>query len=235
MKKIFLLIMLFAFGYQAHSQVLITLLLGDKLNSDKLEFGLEGGYNWATLSGMDAKRPLSTINLGFYFDIQLKKQLRLYTGVLVKSKLGIDNLSANDLTLLQSTTYDEEGTYSQQLNYFLVPILAKYNFKSNMYFELGPQAGLLHKAWVEYNSKIDDKEATVKEYNRDDINRIDFGLMAGIGYKMFQGTGWSFGVKYYYGLVDVYKNRSNTKNSSLFLKVSIPIGAGKKPESKKKK
>ena len=30
--------------------------------------------------------------------------------------------------------------------------------------------------------------------------------------------------RYYYGFLDVYKDRSGTKNSSLFLKVNVPIG-----------
>ncbi|WP_417199498.1 hypothetical protein [Bizionia sp.] len=42
-----LLNLLFLFSVQAvSSQVLITLLLGDKLNSPNIEFGLEGGYNF---------------------------------------------------------------------------------------------------------------------------------------------------------------------------------------------
>jgi len=53
MKKIFLIIALLIAGSAAQSQVLITLLLGDKLNSDGLEFGLEGGLNWANVSGLE--------------------------------------------------------------------------------------------------------------------------------------------------------------------------------------
>ena len=40
----------------------------------------------------------------------------------------------------------------------------------------------------------------------------------------------TLGVKYYHGLTNVYKGVSGTNNSSLFLKVNIPIGASK-PES----
>jgi len=57
--------------------------------------------------------------------------------------------------------------------------------------------------------------------------------MVGFGYKLFKGTSWTIGVKYYYGMVDVYKDINNTKNSSFFAKLNIPIGAGEKPEKKK--
>jgi hypothetical protein len=42
----------------------------------------------------------------------------------------------------------------------------------------------------------------------------------------------TIGVKYYYGLVNIYKGVSGTNNSSLFLKVNIPIGSGKALEKK---
>ncbi len=225
MKKYLLIILLFT-GIQTQGQVLISLLFGDMLNSDGLEFGLEGGVNWSNISGMETNKSLRTFNLGFYFDIRLKNQWSLYTGVLVKSNLGVDQLSANDLTFLGTETYPENGDYAQEMRYFLVPALLKYNFENRIYIEAGPQFGLMYDAWVEYNSNIDGKDGTVKEYNKDDINRFDAGIMVGFGYRLQKINGMSFGVKYYYGLLDVYKDRSGTKNSSIFLKITVPIGAG---------
>jgi len=225
MKKYLLIILLFT-GVQTQGQVLISLLFGDMLNSDGLEFGLEGGVNWSNISGMETNKSLRTFNLGFYFDIRLKNQWSLYTGVLVKSNLGVDQLSANDLTFLGTETYPENGDYAQEMRYFLVPALLKYNFENRIYIEAGPQFGLMYDAWVEYNSNIDGKDGTVKEYNKDNINRFDAGIMVGFGYRLQKINGMSFGVKYYYGLLDVYKDRSGTKNSSIFLKITVPIGAG---------
>jgi hypothetical protein len=54
------------------------------------------------------------------------------------------------------------------------------------------------------------------------------GVTIGTGYRLNDKiSGMTIGVKYYYGLVNVYKEQSGTNNSSLFLKVNIPIGAGK--------
>ena len=217
----------------AQSQVLITLLLGDKLNSDGLEFGLEGGINWTTISGLETKEYARKWNLGFYFDIRLKNQWSVYTGVLVKSNMGVDNLSDKDLILLNvSNPYDEEveGKYSHKMSTFLVPVLFRYKFKNHMYTELGPQFGLAYKSWIEFDSDIEDKEITIKDFNRDRINLFDTGVMAGLGYTMMKGTGWTIGVKYYYGFLDVYKDIPNSKNSSFFVKMNIPIGTGKKSE-----
>jgi hypothetical protein len=238
-KKI-LVVSLLIVSFSAQSQVLITLLLGDKLNSDGLEFGLEGGINWANISKLETNNFERKWNLGFYFDIRLKNQWFLYTGVLVKAEMGVDKLTDNDLSFLNATIYTDdtpenlrlEGDYSQKMNYFLVPALLKYKFKNHIYAELGPQFGLMYKAWVEFNSDLEGRDATIKEYNKEKINRLDAGIMAGLGYTLFKGTGWTIGAKYYYGLVNVYKDRSGTKNSSFFLKLNIPVGAGKAAEKK---
>jgi outer membrane protein TolC len=56
--------------------------------------------------------------------------------------------------------------------------------------------------------------------------------------------GWTLGARYYYGLLDVYKDRSGTNVNSIFLKLNIPIGLsvekkdqikGLKAEKKEKK
>jgi len=224
-RKFVLLLCFLLLSTGAQSQVLISLLLGDKLNSPGLEFGLEGGFNWSTLGGMQSHTPLSTFNLGFYFDIQLKNQWYLNTGVLVKSKLGLAKLGQNDLDFLQTETYTEQGDYHQVINYFLLPVLGKYKFKEHLYLETGPQFGLMHKAYVEYISDVDGIEARIRETNKDDIHRIDAGLMGGIGYTFIKGKGLTIGLKFYYGLTNVYKERTSTGNRSLFLKFNIPIGA----------
>jgi len=238
MKKYFLLILLLIAGASVQSQVLITLLLGDKLNSPNLEFGLEGGINWTNISGMETNDFARKWNLGFYFDFRLKNQWFLYTGVLVKSNMGVDKLTDGDLNTLQATKYFDldgkplVGDYSQKMNYFLVPALIKYKFKNNIYVEAGPQFGLMYKAWVEFKSDVDGRDAIIKEYNKEKINKLDAGIMAGVGYTLFKGTGWTLGAKYYYGFVNVFKGMPGTKNSSIFLKLNIPIGAGEAAQKK---
>lgn len=208
----------------AHSQVLIALVLGDKLNTGKIEFGLDGGLNFTNISGMDSNSWTRHFNLGFYFDIKMKEQWYLNTGVLVKANFGLDNLSDNDLDFLNATRYEVEGEYRQKISYFLVPALAKYKFNNNMYAELGPQFGLMYDAYIEFNSEIDGNSARIREENKDAVHRFDMGLAAGLGYRMLKGMGWTIGARYYYGILDVYKEKSGTNVNSLFLKLNIPIG-----------
>lgn len=237
MKKNFLLAFFLLICYTSYSQVLIALLLGDKLNSGKVEFGLDGGLNFSQIANMQSSSFARDFNLGFYFDIKMKNQWYLNTGVLVKSSLGLDDLKEEDLEFLEATLYDAEGQYRQKINYFLVPALAKYKFDNNIYVELGPQFGLATKAFIQFDSDVDGNEARIKETNTDMINRFDMGIAAGTGYRLLKGLGWTLGVRYYYGFLDVYKDRSGTKNSSLFLKLNVPIGlsAEKKEEVKSMK
>jgi hypothetical protein len=221
----------FLLSITTNSQILISLLLGDKLNSDKLEFGLEGGFNWSTISGLESNSMLRNFNLGFYFDMKVQNQWAFYTGVLVKSNVGVDKLTANDLELLKAETWEEEGDYKQVINQFMVPALMKYNFKNHIYLEAGPQFGLRFKGFIEYNSNFDDIEGRIRQNNKDMLQKIDVGMVGGLGYKLLKGEGWTIGAKYYYGFVDAFKDIQGTKTGSIYLKVNIPIGAGKKEQA----
>jgi hypothetical protein len=219
----------------SQSQILISLLLGDKLNSDDLEFGLEGGVNFAKISNLDSNDYKLYWSLGFYFDIRIKDNWFLYTGLLGKANMGTNKLTTSDLEYLDTIIYEEDGTYSQNMNYLIVPALIKYKFNNHLYLEAGPQVGYMTRAWIEYNSKVGNREGRLREFNKDQINRFDFGISTGIGYHLLKGTGWQIGLRYYWGLTNVYKFNSGNKNRSLHFKLNIPIGAGKAAKKQKEK
>ena len=87
----------------------------------------------------------------------------------------------------------------------------------------------MSKGWIEFRSDNNGVESIVKQTNTNQINRIDAGAAFGVGYRL-KGIGWSFGLRLYHGLTNVYKNRSGTNNRALFLKVNVPVGAGKAKE-----
>jgi hypothetical protein len=228
MKKYLIVLSFFFTTSVMQGQVLISLLLGDYLNSGLLEFGLEGGFSGSNITGLDSKKYMRNYNLGFYFDIKINSPWYFYTGVLVKSNLGTDLLSQNDLARLSITPSTHEGgEYSQITKTFQVPFLMKYRFKNNFFLLAGIQAGLLYNAWVEFNLEKDGEEIRVRHYNEGDLNKIDVGVMAGLGYKIKdeKDHGLSFSFRYYYGFVDVYKEISGTKYNSYYVEMTIPIGA----------
>jgi len=239
MKKYFFFVFFLFFVYNLQSQVLIALLLGDKLNTGKIEFGLDGGLNYSSIGGLESNSFSNSFFLGFYFDIKVKDQWLLNTGVLVKSTLGADKLTTADLSYLDITIPDNgNGEYTQKMSAFLVPILAKYKFKNHFHVEAGPQVGWIYKSWVEYNYEDEiGNSVLIKEDNKDIINWFDMGVTGGVGYRFLKGLGWTVSARYYYGFTNVYKDRSGTNNSSLFLKLNIPFGVSeeKKHEIKEMK
>ena len=93
--KVILLVCLSFFALQsANSQIIISLLLGDKLNSESLEFGVEGGFARSWMTGIDHTKGLGSLHLGFYFDFRLKNSWYLNTGVSLAHGLSSCHLCA---------------------------------------------------------------------------------------------------------------------------------------------
>jgi len=211
-----------------HSQVLISILLGDKLNSDKLEFGLDGGLNFSNIKGLPNSDKLMGFNLGFYFDIKLKNpSWMLNTGVIVKSPMGADNLpvySLNDPVLNNAFA---GGSVSRKLRYFNVPIMMKHIFDNHIYVKGGAQLGLRSKAFDEFSNQVIDKEDLKYKLNiKNTIHPLDAGLAFGLGYRLMGGNGMNIGLQYYLGFVDIVIDNASPRqyNRSLYITAGIPIG-----------
>lgn len=212
------------------SQVLISLLLGDKLNSGEIEFGLDGGMTRSYLEGVDPSKGLNTFNLGFYFDFKLKKPgWMLNTGVRVKSNVGAQELNVYPLNNFVLDSAFTGGSITRQMSYFYVPFTMKYTFKNNLYAQAGIQLGLGYKASDKfYNTVEDDDDLSYSLNVRNQYHPLDGGLLAGIGYRITKGLGMNLGVQYYYGLVDVRISDAtpDVKNRAFYFNVGIPIGKG---------
>ncbi|TDX10661.1 porin family protein [Flavobacterium sp. S87F.05.LMB.W.Kidney.N] len=236
-KGLLLLFMLFSIA-QARSQVLISLIFGDKLNSPFLEFGLEGGLNLSDISGLESSGTNPGFNLGFYFDFRSKKNpaWMINTGVIVKSPMGAHHLPVYSLDDVNLDNTFEGGSVNREIRYFNVPILIKYQFKNRIYLKTGPQFGLLASAFDEFTNEINKNDVTYKKKIRDEIRVIDAGIALGTGYHMNIGNGLNITIQYYYGLVPVMKGDGpNVYNRSLYLTAGIPIGKGKAAQRRAEK
>jgi hypothetical protein len=236
-KGLLLLIALFCIT-PARSQVLISLIFGDKLNSPFLEFGLDGGVNFSTISDLDSSGTNVGFNLGFYFDIRSKKNpaWMINTGVIVKSPMGVHGIPVYSLNDVNLDNTFAGGTVNREIRYFNVPILIKYQFKNRIYLKTGPQFGLLAKAFDEFKQEVNKDDVVYKKNIRDQIRVIDAGVALGAGYHMNVGNGLNVTLQYYYGLVPVMKGDGpNVYNRSLYLTAGIPIGKGKAAQRRAEK
>lgn len=230
MKKIILAATLLLSIQSARSQVLISLLFGDKLNSPKIEFGLEGGANFSTISNLEGAKNRTDFNIGFYFDFMLKDPAwAINTGVIVKSSMGAEDLAVYSLNDVKLDDAFAGGRVDRKINYFNVPIMMKYKFDNNIYVKAGTQLGLLSKAYDQFKNDYNGEDLEYKHNIRDQIHVIDAGLAIGAGYRLMGGNGMNIGVNYYHGLVSVMKGDSNQNqyNRSFYITAGIPIGKAK--------
>lgn len=229
--RIFLTLSLFLIlTLSAKGQVLISLLFGDKLNSGNIEFGLDGGVNFSDIRGLEGGNFKNTFNIGFYFDIKTKHPNWLFkTGVLVKSNLGsagFPTYTINDPDLDNAFT---GGEVWRKISYFNVPIAMKYKVSEHFFLEGGIMPALRTKAYDYFTSEVQGNDLEYQVDIRDQIHRLDFGLLGGFGYRLMKGYGMNITARYYYGLVDIVIDDTtpNQYNTSIYLSVGIPIGAGK--------
>lgn len=234
MKKIFttlfIAVVLFFIQSTVKSQVLISLLLGDKLNTGKIEFGLDGGVNWLTLSNTPQAKHLFDWNLGFYFDFKMKNpHLFIHTGVLVKSKMGASGLSPYPLG---NDTLDQVfmgGHVERKINYFNVPVMLRYRFNSFFHVEGGIQLGLRYTGYDVFYNEISKKD-DLRYMNdvADNYTRIDAGTLVGIGHRFHRGEGMILSLRFYNGFVDADRvAEGNQYYSAIYLTGAIPIGKAK--------
>lgn len=229
-KKIVLLFILATFTVTLNAQVLITLLLGDALNTPKIEFGLSGGLTHSYIGTIDNSEGMNTFDLGFYFHLQMKNNSYLSTGVHVKSSMGATGMPVYSM---DDPNFDEiykEGTLTKKIPGFYVPILFHQRFNQRWYIEAGPQLGLIHQSVDIFEADKLGGDLSFKLDVKDQYKHIDAGLLGGVGYKFKkEPKSMSVGVSYYYGLVDVSNNPDyKIKNSAIYLFMKIPIGVAPK-------
>lgn len=214
----------------AKGQILISLLFGDKLNSGNIEFGLDGGLALSSISNLENTKMLRAFNLGFYFDIKMKENLFLHTGVIVKSPMGADKLEPYPLAIPNLDSLMRGGSVKRELGYFNVPVMVKYKFENQLFVEGGFQLGLLNKANDAFSASIvNDDDLEYDNDIKNEFKTFDYGVIGGLGYKLLDGKGMNLGVRYYYGLADILKDNPGDphQNQVIYIYAGIPIGAKK--------
>jgi len=232
----------------AHSQVLISLLFGDELNTGKIEFGMNGGFNLSYLRGIEEAQGQNNWELGFYFDFLLKEKSPWYvaTGVYVKSNVGAKKIPLDypGNRQINDSVYNgfvvAKGTVEKQFNTFYVPVHLRYLSKWGIFIDAGAQIGLVFKTRDLYQAEVEDNPLEYKVIKGVKNNGLykwfDGGVDVGIGYKL-KKSGWKIGVWYYTGLTNIYKNDLGFKayNSSLYVLANIPIGKKKAEKERAEK
>ena len=212
---------------RTNGQILITLLLGDALNSEKVEFGLLGGFNRSYINDITDSEGLNNFNLGFYFHINLLENSYLSTGVLVKSNVGARGMQTYPIGDPEFDDVYSAAEMIKKIHYFYVPVLWQQRFNNRWYLEGGFQLGLRNKANDIFRlENTYGGELNYKRNVKDEYKHLDGGLLGGVGYKFRKQTkSMSVGVNYYYGLSNVSLLEDvKIRNSSIYIYIKVPIG-----------
>ena len=183
-----------------------------------VRFGFRAGLNVADLKG-DAVQSFTSL-AGYAPDGAISKQLRpgFYAGLYATLPIG------PGFAIEPGITYAEKGavlrgtlpfpaldflnanvTGTARLAYIDVPVLAKVYLTPGFYLYAGPQASFL----VSGKARVDASVLGFSAYKQDfdvsnQLRKVDFAAVAGLGYQFDNGFGLSAG--YDYGLTSLDAN-----------------------------
>jgi len=116
-----------------------------------------------------------------------------------------------------------------QLTYVSIPVLAKYSFRKEISFGIGPQFGILTSARNKYVSEVFEEDDLVF---RDDVKSqfqsFDFGFVFNLEYSHQGKRGINVNLRYYLGLTDTIRNNPGVTVRNSIIQVAIGVAMGKK-------
>ncbi len=222
----------------AQSQVLIALLFGDKLNSDKLGFGMNVGTNFAVIPELNSAFQKPTLDLGLYFDVRLHPNFILRPEVYFTRSFQVngmesyylhDNLASTGISGNIEDIYDAK--LSRKLSYVGIGAISVSRIYKSFYFDFGPDALLLLNATDKEYGELENNGISFTHKYTKQMQRIDPGLVVGASYRFREGNGVAITARYRFGFARYNYNLPQHHSSGFYILAGIPIhGVGKDKE-----
>ncbi len=217
----------------AQSQVIVSLIFGDALNSPNTQFGLDIGANGSSVTNYDIAGFTGGLEAGMFFNWKYADKLALYSGVMVNSNRGF----SGDETLVDPE-YDPEIESGYEYRYMKTRLVyvgahssIRYYLSPSFSLAGGVNVSLRTKQDNEVHYKKDEADLGVKYSVKNEFLPIDMGPMFTFIYQFKKGKGMSINAKAYYGLLDIATEVPGYQNSYFFeLTAGILIGAAKPDE-----
>jgi len=235
MKKIVAIFSIMFLALTAKSQVIISLLFGDKLNSEKVFFGLLVGGGLNNLSAYQTSSWAPNLNLGLYLGFKLNERFFLQFDAMAKYKLGAKKLPVYSLNDVALDSLFAGGSVERDIKYLSLATTFQYRFYKYFNLEIGPQISLRVKATDFFSVGRSGGDLKFERKINDSTTLFDIGAAAGFSWQFAKGNGVKLAFRYYYGFIDVMKtDPGSNANRSLQLNCYIPIGRGKALAKKSK-
>jgi len=217
----------------AASQVLVGMLAGGALSSEKFNIGFDIGVNFSTLTGMGDASRYSGPLFGLFADWRFSDKLHFTGGLIPLSYRGATELAP---VLLGDPTLDSltsGGTMSRSMSTIDVPLILKFAPKRDTgpRVGVGPQFSFVLGASDRYSAESPAGAGVIVEEDiGDQLTNIDAGIAFDLEWR------WSLlaiGVRYFYGMTDLVRDNPGDAVYSRVLAGSGRIPLGRKPPSKK--
>ncbi len=235
MKKFFFSFLLLIICKAASAQVIIALLFGDKLNTDKLEFGLFGGPTFSNISNMNAEAK-SGFNLGLYFNVKISNNFFLHPEAIAKEALGAKGIAPYTTGIPEIDESFANGSVTRKIKAVSLPLLMQYRIKGSLFVQGGPQVDWQLKTKDIFTTDVNDAPLEYTTKAKDVTTAFSVDVAGGLVYRFKKDKGVGLGLRYCYGLTDIMKKENGKQvNSAWLINISIPVGAGKSSANAKQK
>lgn len=226
-----LAVILFAGVVQpARAQVLIGLLLGDKVSSQRFHLEFNVGANLANLSGIADTKVNSGFMLGLGGEWRFAGNFMLQPELLPFYNAGAKNMPPGGLDIpppLDTLVTDKQA--QRNLSYFVIPVLLKYGaLGRQLHIGAGPQIGFLTSGTDVFRGVIEN-QITVDEDIGESLNSTDAGLVFNLSYKLSPSYGTGINLRYYVGLTDTIRDNIGDAVYNRVLSIFISVAIGDDP------
>src|SRR5215471_10384200 len=216
MRKVIVILLLIGCSLQSSAQVVIALLFGDKLNTDKIEFGIVVSPALSNMTGIHCKDRFG-LNLGLYFNFKIDDDLFFHPELIAKSSYGAKGIQPYKTGNDSLDIFFNGGSVERHFEGFGMPLLVEYRLYKLLFAVAGPQVDLFLKVNDNFNNKINGSDLNYTIKVTDQYTRFQLGFNAGLIYKLKPSKGMGIGIRYFYGLTDVAKTMEGTQVNAAWL------------------
>jgi hypothetical protein len=215
-------------------------------NEFKSEWNVGVGFG-PTFSSVDFQSNPNTKNAG-KIRVATKNRMQYHGGIAIRY------ISEEHIGVIAELNYSQQGweqdfskndeykemglEHFHRLNYLELPVLTHIYFgnKTRFFFNIGPKIGYLMSDSEKMNSKLEEflaggvpESFETNQYYRMAEHKIDYGLIAGLGFELRTGIGnFALEGRYSFGLGDIYKNSkadyfSRSANRVIYAKLTYYV------------
>lgn len=224
---------------KAESQVLIALLFGDKLSTERAQFGLNVSAGLTGLTGVSSRFDFGWA-IGLYLEIALRPRIHLLPELVMKMPAGardmdstIPGYSIDTLGDPALGMVEEQGSVQRSMTYLALSVVARFAL-GPIGLGVGPQGSIRTQRTELVSLERGDQTVTIETSSGNFAQRWDAGLLGTLDFPFSPHLGMRsvrLRAKGYYGLVDTVKGEGGPamRNWYFLLGVDIPIGGPPRP------